>query len=701
MSKTRTFLLEIGTEEIPASYLEPAVTALAGEIEKVLKDAGVSHGEIKKTWTPRRLVVILKDVALVNLKKTFEFQGPPAGIAKDAGGKWTVQATKFAKSHGTDTAALYIKENDKGSYVCVKKEVGGKKTTDLLADSLPSIIFKIPFPKRMRWLKYKTVTFARPIRWLCCLFGDEVVKFQFPELTPSNKTFGHRFAHPEPITINNPDEYVQKLKEASVIVDPDERRSQIVAELEKAAKGLGGALVQDEGLTDEVTNLVEFPNILTCDLGGFTDLPRQVLQTALAKHQRAFVAEKKGKLLPHFLVITNAAALDPKLSKPWFERMTASRLEDADFFIKEDLKKGLEPLVKEEARVEWVKGIGTLAQKTGWLTELGVFLGSKADGFNQDTYIRTAHLAKADLLTNLVREKEFTSLQGIAGAIYAERSGEPKEVCDAIREQYTDMPSSDESAVLAISDRLLNIAATFIAGKPAKGSSDPFALRRQAAAIMKIVIDRELPLNLSTALDRTLELIGKGKDKSEAIHEFLSDRLRLYLEDKDFPYDWVDAVLAVADDEPYDSYLRLSAFRELDKREEFRLVAVGQKRVANITRNTLNTLNTHNTRNTRNTHNARNTPSPDSSLFDQKEESNLWEKAERIRPNLESAIEKRDYKKALQLLLSLRSLIDKFFDEVFVMVEDEKIRNNRLYLLNEIKAQFRLLADFSRIVVEG
>lgn len=687
MPDTRTFLLEIGVEEIPASYLEPAVTSLAEEIEKVLKDAGVSHGEIKKMWTPRRLVVIIKDIALVNLKKTFEFQGPPARIAKDAKGKWMVQATKFAKSHGTDTAALYIKENEKGSYVFVKKEVGGKKTTDLLADSLPSIIFKTPFPRRMRWTRYKTVNFARPVRWLCALFGNDVLEFQFPGLTPSNKTYGHRFAHPEAITINHPDSYVQKLKDGFVLVDQNERKAQILAELSKAAKKLGGKLVENQELIDEVTNLVEYPEVLSCDLGGFMDLPREVLQTALAKHQRAFVAEKKGKLLPHFLVVTNAPTLEPELAKQWFERMAVSRLEDAEFFIKEDLRKGLKPLVEEESRVEWVKGIGTLAQKTGWLTELGVSLGAKIEGFNQDTYIRAAHLAKADLLTNLVREKEFTSLQGIAGAIYAERSGEPKEVCNAIGEQYTDLPSSNESAILAISDRLLNIAATFIVGKPAKGSRDPFALRRQAGAIMKIIMDRELPLSLCAALDRTLELIGKGEDKHQAIYEFFGDRLRLFLTDQDFAYDWVDAVLAVAGDEPYDSYSRLSAFRELDKSEEFRFVAVGQKRVANITRNTRELV--------------RNTPSPDSSLFDQKEESNLWEKAERIRPNLESAIEKRDYKKALQLLLSLRSLIDKFFDEVFVMVEDEKIRNNRLYLLAKVRDEFLKLADFSKIVVEG
>lgn len=695
MPDTRTFLLEIGTEEIPASYLEPAVTALAEDIKKALEDAGVSHGEIRKMWTPRRLTLIVEDIPLMTLRKSYLTQGPPAKVAKDADGNWTKAAKKFAERHGVDESALSIEESEKGSYVFAKIISKEEKTYDFLADTIPSLIFKIPFPKRMRWLKYKSVTFARPIRWLCCLFGDEVVKFQFPELTPSKQTFGHRFAHPEAIVINNPDEYVQKLKDASVIVDPAERRKQIVAELEKAAKELDCKFLRNDELLEEVVNLIEFPNALICDLGAFTDLPFEVLRTALAKHQRAFAFQAVKDtgwlpmLAPHFVVITNAPKLDLGLARTWFERMAASRLEDADFFIKEDLKKGLEPLIEEESRVEWVKGIGTLSDKTRWLTELGTSLGTNIDGFDKETYIRAAHLAKADLLTNLVREKEFTSLQGIAGAIYAVKMGEKPEVSNAIGQQYTDSPSSNESAILAISDRLLNIAATFIVGKPPKGSSDPFALRRQAGAIMKIIIDRELPVSLPTALDRTIQLIGKGEEKRGAIYTFLADRLRLFLTDQDFAYDWVDAVLAVAGDEPYDSYLRLSAFRELAKGEEFRLVAVGQKRVANITRNT------------HNTHNTRNTPLPDDSLFDQKEEKELWEKANRIRPNLESAVESRDYRKALELLLSIRPAIDRFFDEVFVMVDEEKVRTNRLHLLAAVRNEFLKVADFSRIVVEG
>jgi len=693
MPETRTFLLEIGTEEIPASYLEPAVSWLAEELKKKLDALGYPgnpYGGVKRMWTPRRLTLIVEDIPLMTLRKSYLTQGPPAKVAKDADGNWTKAAKKFAERHGVDESALSIEESEKGSYVFAKIISKEEKTYDFLADTIPSLIFKIPFPKRMRWLKYKSVTFARPIRWLCCLFGDEPVKFQFPELTPSDKTFGHRFAHPEPITINNPEEYIQKLKdEGAVLVDQNERKQQIVAELSKAAKKLGGELVENHELIDEVTNLVEFPRVLACDLGGYTDLPREVLQTALAKHQRAFVVEKKGKLLPHFLVVTNSPMLEPKLSKQWFERMTVSRLEDAEFFIKEDLKKGLEPLIDEESRVEWVKGIGTLSDKTRWLTELGTSLGTNIDGFDKETYIRAAYLSKADLLTNLVREKEFTSLQGIAGAIYAVKMGEKPEVSNAIGQQYTDSPTSNESAILAISDRLLNIAATFIVGKPPKGSSDPFALRRQAAAIMKIIVDRELSLNLSTALDRTLQLIGKGEEKRGAIYTFLTDRLRLFLTDQDFAYDWVDAVLAVAGDEPYDSYLRLSAFRELDKGEEFRLVAVGQKRVANITRNTHNTSNT------------RNTPLPDDSLFDQNEEKELWEKANRIRPDLDSALDARDYRKALELLLSIRPAIDRFFDEVFVMVDEEKVRTNRLHLLAAVRDEFLKVADFSRIVVEG
>ena len=690
MPETRTFLLEIGTEEIPVSYLELAVSYLADEFKKALESLGFPrkpYGEIIKMWTPRRLVVLIENIPVMTLEKSYLTQGPPAKIAKDADGNWTMAAKKFAEKHGADESALSIQETDNGSYVFVKVLSKQQETKDFLSSTLADLIRKIPFPKRMRWLKYKDITFARPIRWICAIFGSEPIEFEFSPppwiVNLSNRTYGHRFAYPESITIGSPEEYIQKLKKGFVYVNQDERNERIAAELSKAAEKLGGPLVQDEGLLAEVTNLVEYPKVLACDLGGYTDLPREVLQTALAKHQRAFVVEKKGKLLPHFLVVANSPMLEPKLSKQWFERMAISRLEDAEFFIKEDLRKGLEPLIEEESRVEWIKGIGTLSDKTRWLTELGAEIGKAIPDFNLNVYERAAYLAKADLLTNLVREKEFTSLQGIAGAIYAERSGEKPEVSNAIGQQYTDSPSSNESAILAISDRLLNIAATFIVGKPPKGSSDPFALRRQAAAIMKIIVDRELPLNLSTALDRTIQLIGKGEDKRGAIYTFLVDRLRLFLTDQDFAYDWVDAVLAVAGDEPYDSYLRLSAFRELDKGEEFRLVAVGQKRVANITRGLADTTD------------------PDTSLFGQEEEEALWKESERIRPKLDAALDKRNYRKTLELLLSLRPLIDRFFDEVFVMVEDEKIRANRLNLVAAVRNEFLKVADFSRIVVEG
>ncbi|MBD3286066.1 glycine--tRNA ligase subunit beta, partial [candidate division WOR-3 bacterium] len=477
-------------------------------------------------------------------------------------------------------------------------------------------------------------------------------------------------------------EYLQKLKDAYVIVDPNERRKLIHDQLKKAAKTLGGTLVEDNELLDEVTNMVEYPNVLVCDLGGFTDLPRQVLQTALAKHQRAFVVEKKGKIIPHFLVVTNSPKIKPDLARPWFERMAISRLEDADFFIKEDLDKGLKPLVEEEARVEWIKGIGSLADKTRFLTELGTFLSKDVNGFDKEAYNRAAQLAKADLLSNLVREKEFTSLQGTAGAIYAERLGESKEVCTAIGSQYSDSPTTLEGSVLGIADRLLNICATFLVGKPPKGSRDPFALRRQATAVMKILTDLEIHTQIPKAIKKVLSLFGKKEKQEGQIADFLRDRQVLFFKDKDFAYDWVDAVAAVAADDPYDAFLRLKAFGELDKGDEFRLVAVGQKRVANITRSTQFSL-------------------PDASLFGQVEEKKLWEETERIRPEVESAVGSRNYKKALELLLSIRPAIDNFFDEVFVMVEDEEVKNNRLHLLNSVKQEFLKVADFSKIVVEG
>jgi len=682
MSETRTFLLEIGTEEIPASYLEPAVNALANEVTKTLSGLDIEVENIEKMWTPRRITLILADIPLSNPEQVVTNYGPPAKIAKDSDGNWTKAAVKFAEKNGVDEKALFIDNSERGEYVAVRLKTGGKKTTDLLTTQLPLVMNKTPFPRNMRWPQSNKSDFARPIRWICCLFGKETIEFEYAGLRSSNVTYGHRFSCPGSININHPDEYVQKLADASVIIMPDERHKLVDVGLKKGAKELGGSIVKDPELMTEVTNLVEYPNVLACSLGGFTDLPREVLQTALAKHQRAFVVEKKGKLIPHFLVVTNSPKLNPELARPWFERMAISRLEDADFFIKEDLEKGLEKLVKEEPSVEWIKGIGSLADKTRFLTELGLFLGKSIDGFDEKIYTRAAYLAKTDLLSNLVREKEFTSLEGIAGAIYAEKLGEPKEVCKAIGDQYSDTPTTPESAVLGITDRLLNICATFLVGKPPKGSRDPFALRRQATAIMSILIGQGIHTDIPEIVTKVLELFGKAEKVQGQIADFLIDREVLFFKDKDFTYDWVDAVIAVAADDPYDAYLRLQAFRELDKADEFRLVSVGQKRVANITRD------------------LGNTPEPVTSLFAQADEEILWKEAQSIGPDVESSVESRNYKKALELLLSIRPAIDRFFDEVFVMVDDEKVKSNRLNLLNAVKQEFLKVADFSKIVVE-
>jgi glycyl-tRNA synthetase beta chain len=689
VSETRTFLLEIGFEEIPASYLERAIRpfedCLSQNIENELTSGFlIQKNEKKFFYTPRRMTVLIENLPDESLKTPQIFKGPPEKSAKDEQGNWTIAAKKFAESKGVNEKDLYINKDENGSYVMAPKEIGGEPAISILARIIPDCLQDhVPFLKNMRWPQSDKITFARPIRWLCCLFGDEVVEFEFAGIKASNKTFGHRFVHPEAVAINHPDEYVQKLRdEGLVLVDPAERKTLIVAELSKAAKELGGALVEDNELVAEVVNLVEYPNVLACDLGGFMDLPREVLQTALAKHQRAFVVQKDGKLIPHFLVVTNAPKLKPDLAKVWFERMAISRLEDADFFIKEDLDKGLEALVEEESRVEWIGGIGSLADKTRFLTELGLQIGANIEKFNPDTFKRGAYLAKADLLSNLVREKEFTSLQGIAGAIYAERLNESPAVYVPIREQYTDTPSSAESAALAIADRLLNICATFAIGKPPRGSSDPFALRRQAGAIMKIITDHKIHLDLPAIIRLALELIGKEEKQKGQIAAFLRDRLELFCKDRGFAYDWVNAVLAVAAHDPYDAYLRLSAFGELDKGEEFRLVAVGQKRVANITKE------------------LHDTPAPDTSLFSQKEEKALWDEAERIRSDVKAAVKSRDYTRALELLLSIRPAIDSFFDEVFVMVDDEKIKDNRLNLLAAVRDEFLKVADFSQIVVE-
>ncbi len=603
---------------------------------------------------------------------------------------------------------MYVKPTPRGEYVFIKKQADPVPTVKVLREDLPGIITALPFPKNMRW-DATGLRFARPIRWLVCLFGPDVVEFRLGELQSGADSQGLRNSEPRSFGIPSPADYESALKSHGVIVPRDARRKTIAEELSRLAGTVNGRPVEDDELLDETTDITESPELLLCAFNPeYLDLPAEVLTTALKKHQRCFAVRMTDSdgLLPHFVAVTNTPGCDRAAVTGWYEKATESRLRDARFFVEADLKHGLEALVEEEKQVTWIEGMGTYFDKTQRLRELCRHLTKTgtvpqrvrrncSEGlspvFEEATALdRAALLCKADLLTNMVREKEFTSLQGRIGGIYARRLGEPAAVADAIAEQYLPrfigdkFPATLNGALLSIADKLDNIVGTFLTGKIPTGSEDPFAARRQASGLLAIVMERRLPMNLEGLIETAVSRFPNPKSEcSDQISWFFRERLSALLAEQGIRYDVALAVLETSWDEPTQAMLRAAALTAYRSQPEFEKLAVGQKRVANILKN-------------------QPTPVlPVEELMREPSEIELWKQSKGIVPELSVALKAQDYQTAFRLLLGLRPTIDKFFDDVLVMDKDQKVRANRLNLLSYVRSVFGTVADLSKIVIEG
>lgn len=693
MNKFRNLLVEIGTEELPASFPKPAAEVLQEKVSDFLKQNRITFGKAKIFYTPRRLTVLWQKVSEKQRKEIIEIAGPPWKIAFDEKGNPTKSAIGFAQSHGKKVKDLYLKKTERGEYAYLKKATAQEKTETILVQGLAEIIRSIPFPKTMRWTENKT-RFGRPIRWLCGLFGTRPIEFKLDGLLASNKTFGHRNFLQKPIRLNKAVDYEKTLSRYGVMVDPKTRQRAIEKQAKQVAQKVKGFLVKDEELLTEITNIVEYPfAILGAFKPEFLKLPPVVLRTALKAHQRCFsIQDKNGNLLPFFITITNNPKCNQAEVKTWYEKAIESRLKDALFFLQEDLKVGLVPLVEAEKMVTWIEGLGSLYEKTQRLITLTKFISQLVPNIDTSSLFRAAELAKADLLTNMVREKEFTSLQGTIGGIYAEILGEPLLVATAIKEQYLpksigdSLPQSKEGAILSIADKLDNIIAAFIIGEIPSGSEDPFGLRRQATAILSIIIDKGFWFDLATLISYNLNLFQLTFDSSNLLpklHQFFKERLEsIFLEQK-IRYDVCACVLEIGSMNPVDALQRAVALIQFRAGKEFEDLVIGQKRVNNILRD------------------QSVSGSIQEQLLIEQDEKELYQKAKAVEPLLNSAIEQRDYEKALSLLLSLRQNIDSLFDNVLIMTEDEKLRQNRLSLLVYLKSLFIKVCDLSKIVLEG
>jgi len=690
------FLLEILSEELPVSYIKPAVLYLKERFCQFLKEQELEYEDIKIFFTPRRIGFLCIGLPLKRKVKFVEIQGPPKNIAFDENNNLTEQGKGFLKAHKAKEKDIVIKKIGEKEYLFLKKKVGGEKIEKILSSFLPNLLKDIPFNKKMR--VSKEWYYARPIHSLLCLFNNKVIKFKIDGLKSSNLTYPHRDKSFLPIKINNAKDYFKIMRKNGVICLYEEREKIFYQNLNRILKEISGEIIKDEELIYQMLNICEYPSLILCEFAkDYLSLPKEVIITGLKNYLHALAVFKNNELLNYFICVINKPFLKNKKAieeiKMWFEKACSARLEDAKYYFLEDLKRPLENLVEEEKRVIWIEGLGTLYDKTERLKNL---IRKIEDN---EILEKIAYLSKADLLTNMVREKEFTSLQGKMGGIYAQYFGYLKEVCDALYEQYEDLPKTKYGAYLTIVDRIDNINASFIKGEVPKGSYDPYGLKKQADNIINTIVVHNLDINIEELITYDLELFQRlpvnfDKESIESeVNNFFKERLELYIEEKGYSYDFARAISKVIWYNPKRALKRLEYLKKLkeEKKEDFEKIVIGQKRVRNILRGVdIEELRLED---------IEDAAKIKRTLLIKEEEKKLLEYCSEIYLDYLDALESEDYNKALDYLLSLRPYIDKFFDNVFVMDKDLEIRNNRLRILKIIKAIFDEYCDFSECVI--
>jgi len=692
-------LFEVGTEELPAAAVEPAVEQLRTLLLSGLDGARLVHGAARTFATPRRLAVLVEAVEQRSPDVTRQVLGPPVKAAFGPDGVPTKAATKFAEAQGVPVQALRRLQTPKGEYLAAEVTEPGRAASALLPGILGAAVHGIEFKKSMRWGEVEQ-TFARPVQWLLALHGQEVVPVVFADVKSGRMTFGHRFLSPGPHPVGHPRDYPGLLERAQVMAEVARRKERIRTEAAEAARQAGGRIRDDQALLDEVTELVEWPTAL---LGSFEerhlDLPPEVLVQEMTSHQRYFpVVDAGGELLPRFVAISNTPVRDPALSLRGYERVLRSRLTDGRFFFDEDRKVPLAARVPALERVVWQGKLGTYAEKVGRIRLLAGAL-TRAVGRPELLAIvdRAAMLAKADLTTGMVGE--FPELQGVMGREYALASGEPPAVAQAIADHYLPrgasdpVPADDPGALVGMADRLDTLAGLFALGKPPTASADPFGLRRACLGVVHLILGRGYRLSLGEAVHQALDGVAKklglgaaqvAEAKAQLL-EFFRGRLRALWVDR-ARADVVEAVLAAGFDDLRQARARLDAFAQIVGALDFTPLAIAFKRVANIVEKQGSDVSSE---------------PADPRLFQEPSETALAQAARRASTEVHRALAAENANAALAAARSLKGPVDAFFDQVLVMTDDRPLRENRVRLLREVAQVFAPLADLSRIQAEA
>jgi len=689
-------VLEIGTEEIPAQYMENALKDLNRLAKKYLEESSINHKEIKVYGTPRRLILFIFHIKDKQEDIFQKIKGPAYSIAYNKDSQPQKPALKFAQSQGVNVGDLIVEDTKKGKYIFASKSIIGQPTIDLLSQIFPKIIKGMQFPKSMSWGE-KSLRFIRPIRWILALYGNKIIKFNLNGLDSENITYGHRLLAPQKIKISSTQEYFKKLEKSYVIIDPQIRENIVKTDLKQIIKEINGKKIINEKQLKEIVYLVEYPNAI---LGRYDkkylELPKDVLTVVMEKHQKYFpVFKNKDELLPLFIVIINNSKKYASKIREGNENVLRARLEDAKFFYHEDQKIPLEKRVDKLKNVIFQENLGSLFDKTKRLELLCDYISDslQVEQKVKKDLLRSAHLCKADLVTEMV--KEFPELQGIMGKEYAILSGERKEVAEAIFEHYLPrfsggrLPLTKSGMILGIADKVDSIIGCFVMGLTPTGSQDPYGLRRQSRGKIAIILKNNLQISLKDIICKSLSLYKENAslelkiDENEIVSQilyFLKQRVKnIFLEDG-IRYDVIDAVLAVdSDGDVVDIKHRIKAIEELYNQPIFGKILNSSSRVLNLSKNSEET-------------------EIDRSLLKEKAELCLYHNYENNYPRIKEFISNKEYKKVFNLLGDLCEPVGEFFDQVLVMDKDEEIRKNRISLIKKIGILFNQVADLSKIV---
>ena len=685
---TQDFLVELGTEELPPKALKPLSDAFNAGIQKDLQDAGIAFGKLESFAAPRRLAVRVRDLADAQPDKAVEKRGPAVKAAFDDAGNPTRALTGFATSLGVTPDQLDTLETDKGAWVVFRTVEKGRPTAELMPELVEQALAALPIPKRMRWGAYRT-EFVRPVHWAIMLFGNKVIDTPIMGLTPGNKTRGHRFHCPKSLIVPTPGDYEVVLKqEGYVLADFAERREQIRAGvIALAEKEAGGKAVIDDELLDEVTALNEWPVPLMGRFEErFLEVPAEALISSMKEHQKYFhVVAADGDMLPLFITVANLQSKDPAQVISGNEKVIRPRLSDAAFFYETDRKTRLEERIDQLKPIVFQEKLGSLYDKSVRVAALAKKI-AEAIGGDPAQAERAAMLAKTDLVTEMVLE--FTDLQGIMGQYYAANDGEAADVASALNEQYMprfagdDLPTPLTGCAVAIADRLDSLVGLFGINQPPSGTRDPFALRRASLGVLRIIIERQLPLDLQTCCQWAEDnfTVLTEKDTAATVVDYMLERFRAHYEEQGIGAEVYLAVHARRPTQPLDFDRRVKAVEAFRQLPEAQALASANKRVSNIlTKQGGDTV----------------AESVDRNLLQDQAEQALAEQISQQADKVLPLFEQGDYATALSSLASLREPVDNFFDEVMVMAEDEAIRNNRLAMLNQLRNLFLRVADIS------